>query len=175
MGLNYQDFSKKINKKYLEALFHEILPNKIFDFKILSRELLDTKVTNEIVSLEVDIKSLPNDILFYKEISKPPERINQYSPISDLPSSFKDISYAVKNYNKIQDLQDLMLNYENDIIKNVFIFDYFKNEKAQEIKIGFRIIFQSIETTLTSSQIDLIYNDIINKSLEIEGISIPGI
>tara|TARA_B100001057_G_scaffold123379_1_gene122229 strand:- start:2157 stop:4061 length:1905 start_codon:yes stop_codon:yes gene_type:complete len=175
VGLNYQDFSKKINKKYLEALFHEILPNEIFDFKILSRELLDTKLTNEIVSLEVDIKSLPNDILFYKEISKPPERLNQYSPISDLPSSFKDISYAVKNYNKIQDLQDLMLNYENDIIKNVFIFDYFKNEKAQEIKIGFRIIFQSIETTLTSSQIDLIYNDIINKSLEIEGISIPGI
>jgi len=53
VGENYKDFSKKINKKYLETLFQEILPNEVFDFKILSRELLDTKIKNEIVSLEV--------------------------------------------------------------------------------------------------------------------------
>jgi phenylalanyl-tRNA synthetase beta subunit len=57
----------------------------------------------------------------------------------------------------------------------VFIFDYFKNEKLKEIKIGFRFIFQSKEQTLTSSQIDLVYNDIVNQSLKIDGISIPGI
>ena len=34
-------------------LFQEILPNEVFDFKIVSRELLDTKIKNEIVSLEV--------------------------------------------------------------------------------------------------------------------------
>ena len=57
----------------------------------------------------------------------------------------------------------------------MFIFDYFKNEKQKEIKIGFRFIFQSKEQTLTSSQIELIYNDIVNQSLKIEGVSIPGI
>ncbi len=175
VGLNYQDFSKKINKRYLETLFHEILPNDIFDFKIVSRDLLDTKLTNEIVSLEVETKSFSNDILSYKEKSKPPKKINQYIPISDLPSSFKDISYSVKDYNKVQELKEFILNYQNEIIKNIFIFDYFNNEKAQVIKIGFRFIFQSKEITLTSSQVDLIYNDIISKSLEIDGISIPGI
>ena len=68
-----------------------------------------------------------------------------------------------------------MLNFESDLIKDRFIFDYFKNEKLKEIKIGFRFIFQSKEQTLTSSQIELIYNDIVNKSLKIDGISIPGI
>jgi phenylalanyl-tRNA synthetase beta chain len=175
VGLNYQDFSKKINKKYLENIFQEILPNEDFNFKILSRDSLDTKIKNEIVSLEVDIDFFPNDILSYKEKSKPPEHFHKYTPISELPSSFKDISYSIKDYTKIKDLQDLLLNFKSDLIKDMFIFDYFKNEKLKEIKIGFRFIFQSKEQTLTSSQIELIYNDIVNQSLKIDGISIPGI
>ena len=175
VGMNYQDFSKKINKKYLENIFQEILPNKNFNFKILSRDSLDTKIKNEIVSLEVDIDIFSNDILSYKEKSKPPEHFHKYSPVSELPSSFKDISYSIKDYTKIKDLQDLLLNFKSDLIKDMFIFDYFKNEKLEEIKIGFRFIFQSKEQTLTSSQIELIYNDIVNQSLKIDGVSIPGI
>ena len=95
-------------------------------------------------------------------------------PISDLPSSFKDISYSIKDYSKTQELQDLLLNYQSEIIKNVYIFDYFKNEKQEEIKIGFRFVFQSKKTTLNSAEIELVYNDIVSQSLRIEGISIPG-
>jgi phenylalanyl-tRNA synthetase beta subunit len=92
-----------------------------------------------------------------------------------LPSSFKDISYSIKDYSKTQELQDLLLNYQSDIIKNVYIFDYFKNEKREEIKIGFRFIFQSTKMTLTSGEIELVYNDIVKQSLKISGISIPGL
>jgi len=174
VGLNYEDFSKKINKKYLTALFQEILPNEVFDFEIVSRELLNTKIMNEIVSLEVDIDKFSSDILSYKETTKLPEGFIQYNPISELPSSFKDISYSIRDYSKTQELQDLLLNYQSNIIKNVYIFDYFKNEKQQEIKIGFRFTFQSKKTTLNSSEIELVYNDIVSQSLKIEGISIPG-
>jgi phenylalanyl-tRNA synthetase beta chain len=175
VGLNYQDFSKKINKEYLATVFQELLPNKVFNFEILSRETLDTKIKNEIVSLEVDVDIFCDDILSYKEISKPPLHANKYSPISDLPSSFIDISYSIKAFSKIKDLQELLFNYQNSIIKNVFIFDYYQNEKTEEIKIGFRFIFQSKEKTLTSSQIELIYNDIARESLKIDGVFIPGI
>jgi phenylalanyl-tRNA synthetase beta chain len=175
VGQNYKDFSKKINKKYLEMLFQKILPNEIFDFKIVSRELLDTKIKNEIVALEVNINSISSDILSYIEVSQPPETFAQYSPISDLPSSFKDISYSIKDYSKTQELQDLLLNYQSDIVKNIYIFDYFKNEKQKEIKIGFRFIFQSKKTTLNSAEMESVYNDIVNNSLKISGISIPGI
>jgi phenylalanyl-tRNA synthetase beta subunit len=68
-----------------------------------------------------------------------------------------------------------LLNYQNDIIKHVYIFDYFYNQKKQEVKIGFRFIFQSQKLTLTSAEIDKVYNDIINKSLKISGVAIPGI
>jgi len=174
VGLNYEDFSKKINKEYFITLFQEILPKEVFDFKKLSRDLLDTKIKNEIVTLEVDIDRFSSDILSYTEISKSPKGFVQFNPISDLPSSFKDISYSIKDYSKTQELQDLLLNYQSDIIKNVYIFDYFKNEKQEEIKIGFRFIFQSNKTTLNSAEIELVYNDIVRQSLRISGISIPG-
>ena len=174
VGLNYEDFSKKINKKYLTTLFQEILPNEVFDFKIVSRDLLDTKIKNEIVTLEVDIDKFSSDILSYNEVSKSPEGFVQFNPISDLPSSSKDISYSIKDFSKTKELQDLLLNYQSEIIKNVYIFDYFKNEKQEEIKIGFRFVFQSKKTTLNSAEIELVYNDIVGQSLRIAGISIPG-
>ena len=174
VGLNYKDFSKKINKKYFTTLFQEILPNEVFDFKIVSRDLLDTKIKNEIVTLEVDIDKFSSDILSYNEVSKSPEGFVQFNPISDLPSSSKDISYSIKDFSKTKELQDLLLNYQSEIIKNVYIFDYFKNEKQEEIKIGFRFVFQSKKTTLNSAEIELVYNDIVSQSLGIGGISIPG-
>ena len=67
-----------------------------------------------------------------------------------------------------------MLNYKCDIVKNIYIFDYFKNEKQKEIKFGFRFIFQSNKATLNSAEIELVYNDIVTNSLKISGISIPG-
>ena len=174
VGLNYEDFSKKINIKYLTSLFKQLIPEVVFDFQLLTRDLLDTKIKNEIISLEIDIDKFSNSILAYEEISNPPYNFNEYRPISDLPSSYKDISYSVKDLSKIKDLQDLLLNYENDIIKDIFIFDYFVNEKIEEIKIGFRCIFQSKIATLTSAEIEAVYSDIVNQTLDIKGVTIPG-
>ena len=174
VGENYKDFSKKINKKYLTILFQEILPNEVLDFKILSRELLDTKIKNEIVSLEIDIDILNEEILLYEEASKPPKYFNKYNPVSEFPSSIKDISYSLKDYSKAKELQNLLLNYQHKIIKDIYIFDYYNNEKKDEIKIGFRFVFQSNEATLTALEIDTVFNVILQKSMLIKGVTIPG-
>ncbi|MDA9321697.1 phenylalanine--tRNA ligase subunit beta [Gammaproteobacteria bacterium] len=175
IGLNYEDFSKKINKEYLEDMFKKILPNQNLDFNIISRNSLDTKIKSEIISLEIDIDNFSSEILSYNEISKPPELFNQYKPISEQPSSFKDISYSITDHSKTKELQDLLLNYKSNILKNVYIFDYFYNIKREEVKIGFRFIFQAKNITLTAAEIDLVYNDIVKKSLGINGVKIPGI
>ena len=85
-----------------------------------------------------------------------------------------NITTAVQSPAQKKDTHKKTTN-KNEIIKNVFIYDYFKNEKQEEIKIGFRFIFQSKKATLNSAEIELVYNDIITKSLSISGISIPGI
>lgn len=175
VGLNHRDFSKKINKEYLVKIFKDILPIEDLNFKTVSRDTLHTKIKNEIISLEIDIDLISSKIYSYNQISQPPKMFNQYKPISEQPSSFKDISYAIKDHNKAYELQNFLLNYKNKIIKKIYIFDFFNNEDKEEIKIGFRFIFQSQDTTLTNAEIDIVYNDIISQSLCIEGVEIPGI
>ena len=71
-------------------------------------------------------------------------------------------------------LQELIFNYKNSILRDVFIFDYYLNEKTNEIKIGFRFTFQSNKQTLTIEEIDDALGYIINQTLEIDSIKIPG-
>lgn len=174
VGLNYEDFSKKINKKYFIEMFQKILPGKFFDFKVISRDSLSSKINNEIISFEADIDTFSEDVLDYNEVYSAPLSFNQYKQISDFPSSNKDISFSVKNYNKVTELKDFLLNYKNQYIKHVYIFDYFENKKNNEIKIGFRFTFQATENTLTAAQIDFVYNEIMNESVKINGVRIPG-
>ena len=174
-GHNYKDFSKKITKKYLDSLFKKSLPSEDFEFKVLSRESLNTKVKNEIISCEVDIANFSTDVLTYAEISKSPESFIEYSPISDLPNSIRDLSFSIKNFKEFDRFKEYILEFKHDLLKEVYIFDYFNNEKNTEIKIGFRFVFQSSDSTITETQVNDIINVIIEHIKEIDGISIPGL
>ena len=68
-----------------------------------------------------------------------------------------------------------MLNFENNLLREVFVFDYFKNEKLNEIKIGFRFVFQSRDTTITDRDVNEVMNQIIKKALIDDSITIPGL
>ena len=57
----------------------------------------------------------------------------------------------------------------------IFLFDYFYNEKNAEIKIGFGFIFQSIDKTITETQVNNIMSVIIDKAKKFDDISIPGL
>ena len=60
-------------------------------------------------------------------------------------------------------------------MKETFVFDFYKNENLGEIKIGFRFIFQSNDRTITDEEVSEAINDIINESLKISSVSIPGL
>ena len=174
-GHNYKDFSKKISKKYLTSVFKETLPNENFGFKVLNRESLNTKVKNEIICCEVDIANFSSDVLSYKKVSKAPERFIEYSPISDLPYSIRDLSFSIKDFTELDKFIEYILEFKHKLLKEVFIFDYFNNEKNAEIKIGFRFIFQSVDSTITERQVNNVISVIIDRTEEIDGISIPGL
>ncbi len=174
-GHNYKDFSKKISKKYLTSIFKEILPGENLEFSLLNRELLNTKVKNEIICCEIDMASFSSDVLSFKEISKPPESFIEYTPISDLPISIRDLSFSIRDFTELDKLQKYILEFEHELLKDVFIFDYFNNEKNAEIKIGFRFVFQSADTTITEMQVNKIINVIISHIEDIDGITIPGL
>ena len=174
-GHNYKDFSKKISKKYLTSIFKEILPGENLEFSLLNRELLNTKVKNEIICCEVDIANFSSDVLSYKKISKPPESFIEYSPISDLPYSIRDLSFSIKDFTELDKFIEYILEFKHKLLKEIYIFDYFNNEKNAEIKIGFRFIFQSTDSTITEMQVNKIINVIISHIEDIDGITIPGL
>ena len=174
-GHNYEDFSKKINIKHLTKLFKKGLPGENFDFQILDRDSTKTKIKNEIIGCEVDISNFSTEVLNYKEISKSPDNFIQYCPIPELPYSQRDLSFSIKDHTKCKPLEKFILEYDDELLKKVFLFDYFYNEKNAEIKIGFRFVFQSTDITITEMQVNNIMSVIIDHAKKIDGISIPGL
>ena len=69
----------------------------------------------------------------------------------------------------------MLMKTMKNLLKEVFVFDYYKNEKLNEIKIGFRFIFQSKDRTITDKEVDDVINIIIKQALEHDSISIPGL
>ena len=70
--------------------------------------------------------------------------------------------------------QKIFLNFKNNLIKDRFIFDYFKNDNKNEIKIGFRFLLQHSNKTLRDDEVETVISDIVNKTTAIKGVSIPG-
>ena len=97
-----------------------------------------------------------------------------YKPISEYPSSKRDFSFLIANPSKIDEVINILNNISDEIIKDFFIFDYYKNDKAKTLKLGCRFIFQSPEKTLSDNEINIKAKEILTPILDLEGISIPG-
>ncbi len=171
---NYEDFSKKIDIKYIQEALKSII-DKEYNIENISRESIGSKSKNLINYVEIELDNLREPDYSYDQISITDMERMHYVPISDFPSSTRDLSFSVKDFSTSELLQKMLLNFEHDLLKEVFIFDFFLNEKQKEIKIGFRFTFQSTESTVTDVQVNEVMNDIIKKSLNLESVSIPGL
>ena len=141
----------------------------------IDRNSLDTKLKTQISYLELELNNIDQSIVEYKERSKPPKSIKKYKPVSDFPSSMRDLSFSITDYSKSQILEELILNYNHELLKEVYIFDFYVNNKSHEIKVGYRFIFQSDKKTITDSEVEFVINDIISKALDIQTITLPGL
>ena len=176
VGLNYKEFSKKINKQYLLKIFEEITSIDDLNIQVIPRDSLDSKIKSEIICIEIEINSLSKNILpNHNNQLLRPEKFIQYKPVSEYPSSNRDISFLIKDSTKIEELLNIINEYSNEILKKVFIFDYFRSTETKQIKIGFRFIFQSSSKTLKVNEIDLVLSDVIKRTISIDSIEIPGI
>ena len=172
---NYKYFSQKINKDYIRKLFEPIIELDDISIIEISREDLDTKNKDKILYVEIDL----NKIEFKESLDNQIEKVAfkefiDYEPISEFPSSNRDISISVKNLSNYETLQNQIFSFQSDILKDVFVFDFYENIKNNEIKIGFRFIFQSKNKTLTDSEINKDMDRLIKLVLNYDGISIPG-
>ena len=174
IGKNYLDFSKKINFNYLKNILDNI-ETDTYRIEELSREYINSKSKSKIIYCEIQINSKlkvngPYDDMHIKDVSS-----KKYIPVSEFPSSMRDLSFSITDFSKRKALEQFIKNFKHIYLKDVFMFDYFYNEKKEEIKIGYRFILQSNESTLTDKEVNDSIETIINFAKSEKGISIPGI
>ena len=174
-GLNYLDFSRKLDNKYLIELFKEIGIDINKHIKNIDRSKLSSKIKTPIFALELTIDNIVKNISNYVPLSQPPSNFVKYESISEFPSSFRDLSFSVKDSSKIEEVIKILSNSESALLKHSFMFDLYKNKKTGESKIGFRFIFQSSSRTLTDIEIDQVISTIISPILSINSVSLPGV
>ena len=175
LGKNYEDFSKKINKKFLIKLLEPILGNVDREIEIIQRDKLNSRSKNQIIYLEVDLDKRNLSGGKIKKDDYKEKVFKKYVPISEYPYSYRDLSYSIKSEKIYHELQDFLFNYSDPILKEVFIFDFYNDELKEEIKIGFRFIFQSTNRTITEKEVNKVIDSIIKKTLVPNEVEIPGL
>lgn len=171
------NFSKKLDQKYLNQLLNKNLDNDYFKIIEISRSDLDTKKKDKIFYVEILLDDIPE--LFFSSLSVDQANKNlvnfiSYVPISEFPSSTRDFSFSITNLSKVNEVIKILEGVSDSIIKNSFLFDFYKDEKTETVKLGYRFIFQSNSKTLSDEEINKKVSSIITPLIEMDGVSIPG-
>ncbi len=171
---NYKHFSRKLDHKYLNELLNENLNDGIFEIIEVSRASLNTKKKDKIFYVEIPLEDIPMSFFSKLSTQQRPTDFIKYKPISEYPASSRDFSFVIGNVQVVHEIIDMLNNISDEIIKDSFLFDYYKDDKRKIIKLGYRFIFQSHIKTLSDSEINNKVNEILSPILEVEKVSIPG-
>ena len=170
VGNNYREFSQKLDSKYLTEHL-QIDKNQVYE---ISREGLDTKIKNKIFVTLLDFNNLPKSFTNKENLEVDNIKFNPYITISDFPSSTRDLSFVLSDESKINKIEDIIFCFKSINLKNAFVFDFYNDRKNDQIKIGFRFVFNSINKTLTVEDVDKEIDAIVSLCMEIGGVEVPG-
>ena len=174
-GLNYKDFSKILKQQYLISIFKNIdidISNKI---KTIDRNILNSKIKTPIFSLELPIADIKSKLSVLNNNFSFADTSIKYIEVSEYPSSFRDFSFSLSDSSVLNQVLTIINSSKAEYLKDFFMFDLYENKKSNEIKIGYRFIFQSDQKTLTDIEINNVVQKLLKPILEIDSVSIPGI
>lgn len=114
---------------------------------------------------------------FYSNIESIDKKINfiKYEQVSEFPSSTRDFSFSITDLKKYDEVIDLIEGLHHINLKNSYIFDFYKNHKLNQIKVGLRLVFQSRSLTLSDQEIQKTVEQLLKPIVLLEGVQIPGL
>ena len=174
-GHNHHEFAKKLDRKYLNEILNPNKDTSFFDIEEVPRETLKTKKRDKIFFAEVSVEDIPDTI--FKGSKSDRNQINfvKYNLVSEFPSSTRDFSISIKKKEQYNNVITTINDFNNENLRDFFIFDFYINEKLDEIKVGVRLIFQSSAKTLSDEDIQRSINEILNPIVNLDGVFIPGL
>ena len=173
--MSHQEFSKKLDKKYLVKLFNSIGINLEQHILLIDRDKIDSKIKTPIFAFEVPLDDFPKITgeLETSLISK--SSFAKYKEVSDYPSSYRDFSFSIENKKDIPKLYKCIEETNVEFLKDYFIFDYYEDIHNNKTKVGYRFIFQSNIKTLKDEEINNSVNNLLKPILSINSITVPGL
>jgi phenylalanyl-tRNA synthetase beta chain len=79
---------------------------------------------------------------------------NFFEALAKYPYVSRDISMIVKEQTRVGDVERIIYLTGGDLIKDVDLFDLYKNEKTGEKSMAFHIVFGDNDRTLEASEVD---------------------
>lgn len=172
-GLDHKNFNKKLDQTYLSDTIRELEVNES-KIKEINRSSLNSKIKNKIFYIECNVDDI--NISFGQHDKKRDQfSFNKASPISEFPSSTRDISISINDKDSLEYVIQKVFQVDLHNLKDIFIFDYYNNVDKNITKIGFRFIFQSNVKTLEEHEIDKEMLKVFKAIKNFTGVEIPGL
>ena len=146
----------------VENIKYEVTDDEIYDYKlnILKGKLIIGSIgeikSNYASDFSVDQKI--NVCSLYLDLLRPSSEKVTYQEISKFPSSRRDLSMILNENVSFEDIKNLAYKEENKILKEINLFDEYKDKKIGKGKKSFAIsfTFNDSKKTLTDQVIDKI-------------------
>ena len=81
----------------------------------------------------LEFNNLPKS-LTNKENLEVDTKFNTYIPISDFPSSTRDLSFVLSDESKINKIEDIIFSFKSINLKNAFVLIFIMIEKMIKLK-----------------------------------------
>ena len=172
---NYIDYSKNLDSSFIEKSINNLGFETQFHIEEINREHLKTKKKNRIFYTEILINETPKKSLVNQSYENEFVNFKKYEEISSFPLSKRDFSFSITNLEKYDQVIEIINNFKDKNLKRFFIFDFYKNKKSLEVKLGVSLIFQSSSKTLSEDEIQQSISNLLKPIIQIDGVSIPGL
>lgn len=92
---------------------------------------------------------------------------SKFKEVSKFPATLRDISFIIDNNINLNNYYEIVRDYAGNLIEEVKLLDEYENEEKfgkDKKSYTFRIVYRSLERTLTNEEINKIQEEIRNKT-----------
>ena len=113
--------------------------------------------------MNIFISASNKDHIYAEAIQTIATTVAQYKPLNIYPTVRRDLSLLIDSSVLFDDLKEIAFAVDNKMLKNVNLFDVYKDDKIPEGKKAYALSFVMVDEmkTLTDKRVDIVMNKII--------------
>ncbi|NQY73621.1 MAG: phenylalanine--tRNA ligase subunit beta [Candidatus Margulisbacteria bacterium] len=153
-----------INSGFKQSKLSFLHPKKSLDIFISNETVGHVGFLHPIIMKELGVHSPVGYIELNVDLLVPHIQKFTYEPISKYPQTRRDISIIVPKSFTYEDIVSLIRHEKNSWVQDIFLFDYFENEKMGEDNksLALGLIYQGSEETLTDDDVNKVHQQLVS-------------